>query len=136
MLDGERRQVFNAGGVPLPLTPRLFNALELFVARPGELIQKDDLMQALWPGRVVEENSLSQVVHGLRRALSEHEEGVGTSRPNRGGAIDWSCRSAALTLLTPGRAHWLPNPLQDRPSPFCLFWRSPHRPYAGRSKWG
>lgn len=86
ILDGERRQVLDVGGTPLPLTPRLFNAIELFVARAGELVERDDLMQALWPGRVVEENSLSQVVHSLRRALGEDGEGRGyiQTEPRRG----------------------------------------------------
>jgi TolB-like protein/DNA-binding winged helix-turn-helix (wHTH) protein len=58
-------------GETLTLTPRLFSALLLFVENAGELLDKDALMQALWPGLVVEENSLSQVVSGLRRALAD-----------------------------------------------------------------
>ena len=55
----------------LNLSPRLFNALLLFVEHAGELLDKDALMRALWPGLVVDENSLSQVVSGLRRALAD-----------------------------------------------------------------
>ncbi|HSC63523.1 MAG TPA: winged helix-turn-helix domain-containing protein, partial [Caldimonas sp.] len=53
------------------LSPRLFNALLLFVEHAGELLDKDALMRALWPGVVVDENSLSQVVSSLRRALAD-----------------------------------------------------------------
>jgi TolB-like protein/DNA-binding winged helix-turn-helix (wHTH) protein/tetratricopeptide (TPR) repeat protein len=55
----------------LNLSPRLFKALLLFVEHPGELLDKDALMGALWPGLVVDENSLSQVVSGLRRAFAD-----------------------------------------------------------------
>jgi TolB-like protein/DNA-binding winged helix-turn-helix (wHTH) protein/tetratricopeptide (TPR) repeat protein len=58
-------------GSALNLSPRLFNALLLFVGHAGELLDKDALMRALWPGLVVDENSLSQVVSSLRRALAD-----------------------------------------------------------------
>lgn len=71
VLDAGRRQVRGRDGALIPLTPRLFNALHLFVLRPGELLDKNELMRELWPGLVVEENSLSQVVSSLRRCLGE-----------------------------------------------------------------
>ena len=48
--------------------------MQLFVERAGELLDKDTLL-ALWPGLVVEENDLSQVVSGLRRALGDEAQG-------------------------------------------------------------
>jgi TolB-like protein/Flp pilus assembly protein TadD len=71
VLDAARRQVRRRDGVLVPLTPRLFNALHLFVTRPGELLDKDELLRELWPGLVVEENSVSQVISSLRRCLGE-----------------------------------------------------------------
>jgi DNA-binding winged helix-turn-helix (wHTH) protein len=71
VLDAGRRQVRGRDGALIPLTPRLFNALHLFVLRPGELLDKNELMRELWPGLMVEENSLSQVVSSLRRCLRE-----------------------------------------------------------------
>jgi DNA-binding winged helix-turn-helix (wHTH) protein/TolB-like protein len=58
-------------GTALPLSPRLFSALCLFVEHPGRLLDKDTLIRALWPARVVEENNLNQVVASLRRALGD-----------------------------------------------------------------
>lgn len=49
--------------------------MQLFVERAGELLDKDTLL-ALWPGLVVEENDLSQVVSGLRRALGDEAQGT------------------------------------------------------------
>ncbi|MBI3367826.1 MAG: winged helix-turn-helix domain-containing protein [Burkholderiales bacterium] len=62
-------------GQTLNLTPRLFAALQLFVENAGELLDKNSLMLALWPGLVVDDNSLSQVVSGLRRALADDSVG-------------------------------------------------------------
>lgn len=75
VLERSQQRVLRADGTPLALTPRLFSALLLFVERAGELLDKDTLMLALWPGLVVEENNLNQIVSGLRRALSDDAQG-------------------------------------------------------------
>jgi len=71
VLESAQQEVRRRDGSALNLSPRLFNALLLFVEHAGELLDKDALMRALWPGVVVDENSLSQVVSSLRRALAD-----------------------------------------------------------------
>jgi TolB-like protein/tetratricopeptide (TPR) repeat protein len=71
VLDCERRCLFRGDGSQVPLRPRLYRALELLSSRPGELFEKRELIAALWPSQVVEENNLSQLVSGLRRALGD-----------------------------------------------------------------
>ena len=71
VLDRSQQEVRRLDGTALNLSPRLFNALLLFIEHAGELLDKDALMRALWPGLVVDENSLSQVVSSLRRALAD-----------------------------------------------------------------
>ena len=75
VLERLQHRVSHLDGTPLNLTPRVFSALLLFVENPGELLTKDALMLALWPGLVVEENNLSQVVSSLRRALGDDTQG-------------------------------------------------------------
>ena len=75
VLERSQARVTHRNGTPLNLTPRLFNALLLFVEHAGELLDKDALMLALWPGLVVEENNLSQVISALRRALGDDAPG-------------------------------------------------------------
>lgn len=75
MLERSQHRVTHRDGTPLNLTPRVFSALLLLVENPGELLTKDVLMRALWPGLVVEENNLSQVVSNLRRALGDDTQG-------------------------------------------------------------
>jgi adenylate cyclase len=53
------------------VSPRTFDALVYFVERRGQLIDKTELMKALWPRTVVEENSLTQTISSLRRVLGE-----------------------------------------------------------------
>jgi len=71
VLERSQQEVRRRDGSALNLSPRLFNALLLLVEHPGELLDKDVLMRALWPDLVVDENSLSQVVSSLRRALAD-----------------------------------------------------------------
>ncbi len=75
VLERSQHRVRHRDGTLLNLTPRLFSALLLLVENPGELLTKDALMLALWPGLVVEENNLSQVVSNLRRALGDDTQG-------------------------------------------------------------
>lgn len=75
VLEPAQQRVLRSDGTPLNLTPRLFNALQFFVEHAGDLLDKDTLIQAIWPGLVVEENNLSQVVSSLRRALGDEPQG-------------------------------------------------------------
>jgi DNA-binding winged helix-turn-helix (wHTH) protein/TolB-like protein len=70
-LDLGRRRLLDASGAAVELSPRLFDALVYFVAHRGELLDKDRLLAALWPGQVVEENNLNKAVSALRRALGD-----------------------------------------------------------------
>src|SRR5262245_66502144 len=73
-LDPARRQLVHAGK-PVAMFPRCFDALLLLVEHRGELLDKDYLLQALWPGVVVDENSLAKVISEIRRALGEPRDG-------------------------------------------------------------
>jgi DNA-binding winged helix-turn-helix (wHTH) protein/TolB-like protein/tetratricopeptide (TPR) repeat protein len=75
ILERTQQRVLRRDGTDLGLTPRLFSALLLFVERAGDLLDKDTLILAIWPGLVVEENNLSQVISALRRALGDDVHG-------------------------------------------------------------
>lgn len=75
LLERTQQRVLRSDGTPVALTPRLFSALLVFVERSGELLDKGSIMDTVWPGLVVEENNLNQVVWGLRRALGDDAHG-------------------------------------------------------------
>jgi DNA-binding winged helix-turn-helix (wHTH) protein len=61
---------------PVPLGTRALDLLGLLVERQGELISKDVIMMAVWPGRVVEEANLNVQISKLRHLLDRNlEEG-------------------------------------------------------------
>ncbi len=62
-------------GCVIPLTGKAFATLCALVGQPGTLIPKQELMNAVWPDSVVEENSLDQNISALRKALGEQASG-------------------------------------------------------------
>lgn len=54
---------------PVELSARSFDILALLLQRPDEVISKTELFDAVWPGLVVEENTLQVHVSTLRKAL-------------------------------------------------------------------
>ncbi len=84
-VDPARRELLH-NGKPVPIYPRCFDALLLLIERRGTLLEKDFLMQALWPDVVVDENSLAKVISEVRRALGEgpRDSGCIVTIPRRG----------------------------------------------------
>jgi len=81
-----RRRLLTLGGQPAPMFPRCFDALLLLIERRGELLEKEFLLQALWPDVIVDENSLAKVISDVRRALGEgpKDSGCIATVPRRG----------------------------------------------------
>ena len=85
VVDPARRELLH-GGKPVAMFPRCFDALLLLIEHRGELLEKDFLLQALWPDVVVDENSLAKVISEVRRALGEgpRDPGCIVTIPRRG----------------------------------------------------
>ncbi len=66
---GERRLLRD--GRPVRLRGKVFDTLCVLVSRPGRLVEKDDLIAAVWPDTVVEENNLAHNINALRKALGD-----------------------------------------------------------------
>ena len=58
-------------GESVPLSPRPFDLLLYLLRRSARLVTKDELLNALWPDVVVTENTLTQAMSDLRRALQD-----------------------------------------------------------------
>lgn len=70
-LDPRRRLLFGPDARPVPLSARAFDTLLYLVAHPNQLIDRQTLMAAVWPGLIVEDNNLNQSIAAVRRALEE-----------------------------------------------------------------
>jgi DNA-binding winged helix-turn-helix (wHTH) protein/tetratricopeptide (TPR) repeat protein len=78
-----RRRVLTHHEEPVALTPKAIDVLAFLVLNPGRVVTKEELLQAVWPGSFVEENSLPKYISQLRRALGEKSHLIVTV-PGRG----------------------------------------------------
>lgn len=60
------------GETNVPLRPKVFAVLEYLATRPGRLVARDELLDALWPETHVSPSVLAGCIRELRRAL--HDE--------------------------------------------------------------
>src|SRR5215467_5189169 len=73
-LDAVQRALFRKDDF-VSLTPKALETLLFLVERHGRIVDKKELMDAVWPDTFVEEVSLARNVSVLRKILSENEDG-------------------------------------------------------------
>ena len=66
-----RRQLLLLDGRPVRLGGRAFELLQLLVQRCGEVVSKDELMAAAWPGTFLHDSNLKVNMWSLRRSLGD-----------------------------------------------------------------
>jgi DNA-binding winged helix-turn-helix (wHTH) protein/uncharacterized membrane protein HdeD (DUF308 family) len=76
----------HGSAMPISLGSRAADLLHLFLHRPGELITKSEIMDAVWPNTAVEESNLTVQISALRRALGDGRGSAGYIQtvPGRG----------------------------------------------------
>ncbi len=63
-------------GKPVPLPPKAQTILCILVENHGKLVEREELMQRVWPNVFVEDGNLTVNVFALRKALAEGVDGV------------------------------------------------------------
>lgn len=74
LVDADERLLLRGGEV-VSLTPKAFDTLLVFVDNAQQLLEKDFLLQQIWPDTFVEEANLAVNVSLLRKALGERPDG-------------------------------------------------------------
>ena len=84
-LDTKEKTLFR-DNKPVPLRPKVFATLQVFVEHAGHLLEKDELMQKIWKDQFVEESNLSFNIKVLRRVLEDdaHQPRFIETVPRRG----------------------------------------------------
>ena len=70
-LDPVKRLLRRLDGTPVPLTPRVFETLLYMVEHHDSVMDKERIMEAVWPDSIVEENNLAQAIWKLRQVFGE-----------------------------------------------------------------
>lgn len=100
-VDFEQRDIRHHGA-SLRIGARALDILEVLHRANGSLVSKDDIMDAVWPGLIVEENRLQVHVATLRKALGPNRDLIKTV-PGRG----------YLLIAHPPVAHTVAPPAAD-----------------------
>src|SRR5262245_25800521 len=70
-LDTAERVLRRLDGTLVPLTPRVFKTLVYMVEHRSTVLDKERIMEAVWPDTIVEENNLAQAISKLRQIFGE-----------------------------------------------------------------
>ncbi|WP_032831852.1 winged helix-turn-helix domain-containing protein [Pseudomonas sp. GM78] len=73
VLDQERRELTWRGQV-VAVGPQVFDLLLLFVSHPERVVSKDDLLEAVWSGRIVSESTITSHINAVRKAIGDSGE--------------------------------------------------------------
>jgi TolB-like protein len=72
-LDVERREL-HRGQEPIPIEPQVFDLLVYLLRNRDRVVSKDDLIAAIWLGRIVSESTLTSRINAARRAIGDSGE--------------------------------------------------------------
>jgi non-specific serine/threonine protein kinase len=91
-IDLTRRELRVLGSA-VPVGGRAFEVIEILARSVGEIVTKDELMDRIWPGAIVSENTLYVHAMAVRKALGPHRNLVKTES-RRGYRLlgDWTVR--------------------------------------------
>lgn len=103
VLDTSRAQLSHHGA-EVALRPKTFALLTYMTRRPGRVLGKEELLAAVWPGVVVNDESVSQCVRELRAALNDDRGALIRTVPRRGYLFDPPPADAATTPAHPAPA--------------------------------
>src|SRR5438093_7353915 len=73
VLDADRRELW-CGAVLIAAEPQTFDLLLYLIQNRERVVSKDDLMAAVWSGRIVSESTLSSQVTAVRHAIGDDGE--------------------------------------------------------------
>src|SRR6516164_1320469 len=71
VLDSERREL-RCGAELVTVEPQVFDLLVYLVQHHDRVVSKDDLLQAVWGGRIVSDAALAARINAARRALGDN----------------------------------------------------------------
>jgi len=68
----------------VPLRPKAFEVLRYLVENAGRVVTKEEVMNAVWPGVTVTDESLTHCISEVRHALGDKNQRIVKTAPRRG----------------------------------------------------
>ena len=79
-----RGTLLNATGVEIPLRRQSFELLCVFVENAGRLLDRETINRRIWGDIVVSDDSITQCIGDIRRALGDEAQQILRTVPRRG----------------------------------------------------
>jgi len=73
VLDSERREL-RSGSALIPIEPQVFDILDFLIRNRDRVVSKDDLLTAIWGGRLVSDSAIAARINAARRAVGDSGE--------------------------------------------------------------
>ena len=73
LLDSDRREL-RRGDALVSVEPQVFDVLEYLIRNRERVVSRDDLLAAVWNGRIVSDATLSSRINAVRGALGDNGE--------------------------------------------------------------
>src|SRR5262245_43472832 len=126
----ESRLELRVDGRPVELELKPLEVLIQLLQRAGEVVTKDELLEAVWPGLSVVDGSLSTAIYKLRKMVGDEASGIIVTVPRVGYRLEGAALSQARPASrlpaelsfkagqpVPGRGHWrLARPVDSSPN--------------------
>src|SRR4029450_5686334 len=72
-LDAEKREL-HRGADAVSITPQVFDLLDYLIRNRERVVSKDDLISAVWNGRIVSDAALTTRLNAVRNAIGDSGE--------------------------------------------------------------
>jgi TolB-like protein len=115
--DTERREM-HRGKAPVPIAPQVFDLLEYLIRNRERMVSKDELIGAIWSGRVISDEALTTRLNVVRNAIGDtgQEQRLIKTLPRKGfrfiGDVQEAAGSEGAVVADPVAAVMVP----DKPS--------------------
>ena len=64
-------QTLTRKGVSVPVEPQVFELLHLLIGQAGKLVSRDQIIDAVWNGRIVSDSAVSARIAAARKAVGD-----------------------------------------------------------------
>jgi DNA-binding winged helix-turn-helix (wHTH) protein len=128
-LDTDRRELQRGTGV-VPTTPQVFDLLDYLIRNRERVVSKDDLVSAIWKGRIVSDVALTTRLNAARSVIGDsgEEQRLIKTLPRKGFVLLARCmKRIGLPVPSPFQTAALNRQRprsRSRTSPRSPYWRS------------
>ena len=105
-MDTDRRELHRATDVVV-VTPQVFDLLDYLIQNRERVVSKDDLISAVWNGRIVSDAALTTRLNAARSAIGDTGE---NQQPNQ----DIAAQRLPLRWYSAGSARPVTSPSANR----------------------